>query len=91
MIRRSEEGGVILSDDEQHAVVAYLISNAIERSIEDGWDRDVPEMAEGVWDSVADHLGEVADACLTDAHSTAGASGFDLEDLMTALTEPEND
>ena len=89
MIRRSDEGGIILSDDEQRAVVAYLICNAIERSIEHGWENHVPEMAEGVWDSVADDMGCRADAYLTDAHSTAEAAGFDLEDLMTALTEPE--
>lgn len=88
MIRRSDEGGVILSDDEQHAVVAILISNAIERSIEHGWGNDVPEMAEDVWDSVADDLGLRADTYLTYAHNIAEVAGFDLDDLMTALTEP---
>ena len=90
MIRRSDEGGVNLSDDEQRSVVAILISNAIERSIEHGWGNSVPEMAEGVWDSVADVLGLVADEHSMQAHGIAKVAGFDLDDLMTALTEPEH-
>ena len=90
MIRRSDEGGVILSDDEQRAVVALLVHNAIERSIEHGWENDVPQMAEGVWDSVADDISLRADTYLTYAHSIAEAASFDLEDLMTALTELEH-
>ena len=90
MIRRSDEGGVILSNDEQRAVVLVLISNAIERSIEHGWGNDVPGMAEDVWDSVADDLTIAAEIRLNAAHHIAEVAGFDLEDLMTALTEPED-
>ena len=88
MIRHSDQGGVILSDNEQRAVVSVLVHNAIERSIEHGWGNDVPGMAEDVWDSVADDLGRYANWYLTKAHGIAERGGFDLEDLMTALTEP---
>ena len=90
MIRRSEEGGIILSDDEQRAVVACLIYEAIEQFLDEGRPGSVPQMAEGAWDSVADDLGLAADAHLSNAHSIADAFRFDLDDLMAALTEPED-
>ena len=86
----SAEGGVILSDNEQRAVVWTLVHNVIERSIEHGWGNDVPGMAEDVWDSVADDLTIAAEIRLNAAHHIAEVAGFDLEDLMTALTEPED-
>jgi hypothetical protein len=84
MIRRDAEGGAILSDAEQAAVVKMLAANAIHKFTECGWE-DVPELAEGAWDAVADDMALLADALVLEADTIAVAAGFDAADLLDAL------
>lgn len=83
-VTRSDEGGIILSDAEQRAVVHVIAYNAITRGIEYGYE-NVPEMAENTWDAVADDLGLIADKHLERAYDIADAAGFDIDELMYAL------
>lgn len=80
-VTRSAEGGIILSDAEQRAVVHVIAYRAIKRGIEYGYE-NVPEMVGDMWDAAADDLGLTADKHLTRAYAIAEIAGFDLDELM---------
>ncbi len=91
MIRRNDEGGVVLSDTEQTAVVRALVAGTVRRCAEEDWEL-VGELAEGAWSAVADEIEQLSDFLLLDADNRAKAAGFvDIAELMDAISEPQTE
>jgi hypothetical protein len=85
VIGRNAEGGALLSDVEQAALVRMVAAWAIYGIDEDGWE-SLPELAEGAWNALADDLTLFADELVMEATGRARRAGFDIDELIVALS-----